>query len=127
MKEGIKPIYCKRPNWGPAQRRFLKQWIRKALKQGLMEPAPKSTWASRPVLVTKYRGDSVKGSTPDDMRACVDFTAVNEYTVNLPTQYTDPIKEDQEMGICHPVQHRDITVMIRDTIRMNVLTNGEGM
>ena len=25
MKEGIKPIYCKRPNWGPAQRRFLEQ------------------------------------------------------------------------------------------------------
>ena len=93
MKEGIKPIYCKRPNWGPAQRNFLEQWTRKAIKQDLMEPAPKSAWASRPVLVPKYRGESVKGSTPDDIRVCVDFTAVNEYIIKLPPQYTDPMEE----------------------------------
>ena len=93
MKEGTKPIYCKRPNWGPAQKKFLKLWTKKAVEQGLMEPAPKSPWASRPVLVPKYRGDSVKGSVPDDIRVCVDFTAVNEYIIKQPPQYTDPFDE----------------------------------
>ena len=40
---------------------FLEQWTKKAISQGLMEPAPESAWASRPVLVPKYRGASVKG------------------------------------------------------------------
>ena len=81
MKEGIKPIYCKRPNWGQAQRKYLTLWTKKAMKQGLIEPAPKSAWASRPVLVAKYRGDSAKGSVPDGIRTCVDFTTVNEFIV----------------------------------------------
>jgi len=93
MKEGIKPIYCKRPNWGPAQRKYLEQWTRKAIAQGLMEPAPRSQWASRPVLVGKYRGQTAKGDVPDGIRTCVDFTAVNEFIVRQPPQYTDPFQE----------------------------------
>ena len=93
MKEGIKPIYCKRPNWGPAQRRYLEQWTKKAIKQGLLEPAPNSQWASRPVLVGKYRGQTAKGDVPDGIRTCVDFTAVNEFIMKQPPQYTDPFEE----------------------------------
>ena len=93
MKEGCKPIYCKRPNWGPCQRRYLEQWTRKAIEQGLMEPAPESEWASRPVLVGKYRGNTSKKDVPDGIRTCVDFTRVNEFIVKQPPQYTDPFEE----------------------------------
>jgi len=58
-----------------------------------MEPAPKSAWASRPVLVAKYRGNSAKGNVPDGIRTCVDFTAVNKHIIKLPPQYTDPYEE----------------------------------
>ena len=88
MRKGIKPIYFKRPNWGPAQRKYLEQWTRKAVEQGLMEPDPDSQWASRPVLVGKYRGEKAKGDVPDGIRTCVDFTAVNEFIVKQPPQYT---------------------------------------
>ncbi len=93
MKEGCKPIYCKRPNWGPCQRKYLEQWTRKAIEQGLMEPAPESEWASRPVLVGKYRGNTSKKDVPDGIRTCVDFTRVNEFIVKQPPQYTDPFEE----------------------------------
>ena len=93
MKSDVKPIYCKRPNWGPHQRKFLTLWTKKAIEQGLMEPAPKSQWASRPVIVGKFRGQTAKSDTPDGMRVCVDFTAVNEYIVRQPPQYTDPYEE----------------------------------
>jgi hypothetical protein len=93
LKEDVKPIYCKRPNWGPHQRKFLKLWTKKAIQQGLMEPAPKSQWASRPVLVGKFRGQTAKTDVPDGIRVCVDFTAVNEFIVKQPPQYTDPYEE----------------------------------
>ena len=93
MKEGCKPIYCKRPNWGPCQRKYLEQWTKKAIEQGLMEPAPESEWASRPVLVGKYRGNTSKKDVPDGIRTCVDFTRVNEFIVKQPPQYTDPFEE----------------------------------
>ena len=93
MKEGCKPIYCKRPNWGPCQRKYLEQWTKKAVEQGLMEPAPESEWASRPVLVGKYRGNTSKKDVPDGIRTCVDFTRVNEFIVKQPPQYTDPFEE----------------------------------
>ena len=93
MKEGCKPIYCKRPNWGPYQRKYLEQWTRKAIEQGLLEPAPDSEWASRPVLVGKYRGNTSKKDVPDGIRTCVDFTKVNEFIVKQPPQYTDPFEE----------------------------------
>ena len=93
MREGCKPLYCKRPNWGPCQRKYLEQWTRKAIEQGLMEPAPESEWASRPVLVGKYRGNTSKKDVPDGIRTCVDFTRVNEFIVKQPPQYTDPFEE----------------------------------
>ena len=93
MREGCKPVYCKRPNWGPCQRKYLEQWTRKAVAQGLMEPAPDSEWASRPVLVGKYRGNTSKKDVPDGIRTCVDFTRVNEFIVKQPPQYTDPFEE----------------------------------
>ena len=37
LKEGAKPVFCKKPNWGPAQRKYLTAWTKKALKQGLIE------------------------------------------------------------------------------------------
>ena len=61
-----------------------------------MEPAPKSAWASRPVLVAKYRGNSAKGSVPDGTRTCVDFTAVNEHIIKhhkATSADTDPYEE----------------------------------
>ncbi|MCP4456460.1 MAG: hypothetical protein GY816_00290, partial [Cytophagales bacterium] len=92
-KEGSEPVYCRKPNWGPATRKFLTQWTEKALQQGLMEPAPDSQWASRVVLVPKYRGNKAKGDTPDDIRVCVDFTAINERILKQPPQYPDPYEE----------------------------------
>jgi len=89
-QENPSPVRCKRPNWGPAQRSFLKHWTRKALDQGLIVPADKSQWASRPVLVAKYRGDTPKGSVPDDIRICIDYIAVNEKIKRLVDQYPDP-------------------------------------
>ena len=93
MKAECKPLYCKRPNWGPCQRKYLEQWTRKAIEQGLMEPAPDSEWASRPVLVGKYRGNTSKRDVPDGIRTCVDFTRVNDFIVKQPPQYTDPFEE----------------------------------
>ena len=93
MKQDVKPIYCKRPNWGPHQRKFLTLWVQKAIDQDLIEPAPKSQWASRPVIVGKFRGKTAKTDVPDGMRVCVDFTAVNEFIVKQPPQYTDPYEE----------------------------------
>ena len=86
LKPGVKPVRCKRPNWGPAQKAFLIDWTRKALKQGLIVPADKTGWASRPVLVPKYRGDTAKGDVPDDIRVCVDYIAVNELIRKLVDQ-----------------------------------------
>ena len=55
LKEGVKPVRCRRPSWGPAQRAFLKHWTQKALDQGLIVSAGhKSVWASRPVLVVAW-------------------------------------------------------------------------
>ena len=93
MIKDCKPLYCKRPNWGPCQRKYLEQWTKKAVEQGLMEPAPESEWASRPVLVGKYRGNTSKKDVPDGIRTCVDFTRVNEFIVKQPPQYTDPFEE----------------------------------
>ena len=90
LKGGAKPVRCKKPNWGPAQRAFLTHWTKKALKQGLIKRAEKSRWASRLVLVPKYRGDTPKGSIPDDIRVCVDYIAVNEQIKRLVDQYPDP-------------------------------------
>ena len=52
--------------------------------------SPKSQWVSRPVLVGEFRGKTAKTDIPDGMRVCVDFTAVNEFIVKQPPQYTDP-------------------------------------
>ena len=90
LKEGGKPVRCRKPNWGPAQRAFLTHWTRKALKQGLIVRADKSEWASRPVLVPKYRGDTPKGAIPDDIRVCIDYITVNERIKRLVDQYPDP-------------------------------------
>ena len=79
LKKGAKPLYCRRPYWGPQTRKYLEQWTRWALTQKLLEPAPTSAWASRIVIAPKFRGDTVKTDTPDDLRVCVDFTGVNQY------------------------------------------------
>ena len=73
LKEGhTAPIRCSKPNWGPAQEAFLRDWTERALKAGLIVRAQNSEWASRPVLVPKYRGDTPKGAVSDDIRVCVD-------------------------------------------------------
>ena len=58
-----------------------------------MEPAPESEWASRPVLVGKYRGNTSKKDVADGIRTCVDFIRVNEFIVKQPPQYTDPFEQ----------------------------------
>ena len=68
LKEGVSPVSCRKPNWGPAQRQWLTDWTRRALKAGLITRADDSRWASRPVLAPKYRGDTPKGAIPDDIR-----------------------------------------------------------
>ena len=90
LKEGAEPVHCRKPNWGPAQEKWLRAWTKKALKAGLITRADSSEWASRPVLVPKYRGDTPKGSVPDDIRMCVDYIAVNELIKKLVDQYPDP-------------------------------------
>ena len=90
LKEGAKPARCKKPNWGPAQKKFLTAWTKQALDQGLVEPAKRSSWASRPVLVGKYRGDTPKGAVPDDIRVCIDYIAVNERIKKTVDYYPDP-------------------------------------
>ena len=60
------------------------------MDQGLVEPAKRSSWASRPVLVGKYRGDTPKGAVPDDIRVCIDYIAVNERIKKTVDYYPDP-------------------------------------
>ena len=78
LKPGAKPLYCRRPHWGPQTRKYLTQWTRWAQDEGLLEPTPKSAWASRIVIAPKYHGDTAKSDTPDGLRVCVDFTGVKE-------------------------------------------------
>ena len=65
-------------------------WVIKALKAGLIERADDSEWASRPVLVPKYRGDTPKGAVPDDIRLYIDYIAINELIKKLVDQHPDP-------------------------------------
>ena len=90
MKEGAKPVYCRRPYWGPQTRAYLKQWTEWALDEGLLEPAPESSWASRIVIAPKYKGGTAKSQTPDGLRICVDFTAVNAWVEKMVPTYPDP-------------------------------------
>ena len=90
LKEGATPIQCRKPNWGPAQKKWLTDWVLKALKAGLIVRAEGSEWASRPVLVPKYRGDNPKGAVPDDIRLCIDYIAINALIKKLVDQYPDP-------------------------------------
>ena len=53
LKEGAEPVRCRKPNWGPAQEAWLKDWTKRALKAGLITRAESSEWASRPVMVPK--------------------------------------------------------------------------
>ena len=93
LKEGAKPIYCRRPYWGPQTREFLRKWTKWALKEGLIERAPRSPWASRIVLAPKYRGGTAKSQTPDDIRVCVDFTGVNQMIQKIVPTYPDPYEQ----------------------------------
>jgi transposase InsO family protein len=90
IKEGVKPVYCRRPYWGPQTRKYLTQWTDWALEEGLIEPAPEASWASRIVIAPKYRGDTAKSDVPDDLRVCVDFTAVNANIEKMVPTYPDP-------------------------------------
>ena len=93
FKEGTKPTYCRRPHMGPQTRKFIDAWTTWALKQGLIEPAPKSAWASRIVLAPKFRGGTPKTAVPDDLRVCVDFTQVNEKIKKMVPTYPDPFEQ----------------------------------
>ncbi len=90
LKKDATPVRCKKPKWGPAQRKFLEAWTKQALEQGLIEPAGRSRWASRPVTVAKYRGDTPKGAIPDDIRVCIDYIAVNGCIDKTVDFYPDP-------------------------------------
>jgi len=90
LKEGGKPVRCKKPNWGPATTKFLTAYTKKALAAGLIKPATSTRWASRPVLAPKYRGDTPKGAIPDDIRTCVDYTGINDQIHKKVDQYPDP-------------------------------------
>lgn len=90
LQADAKPVRCRKPNWGPAQEAWLKDWTLRALKAGLITRVDGSEWASRPVLVPKYRGDTPKGAVPDDIRLCIDYVAVNELIQKLVDQYPDP-------------------------------------
>ena len=58
-----------------------------------MESTPESEWASRLVLVGKYRANTSKKDVPDGIRTCVDFIRVNDFIVKQPLQHTDPFEE----------------------------------
>ena len=90
LKENASPVRCKKPKWGSAQRKFLEAWTKQALQQGLIEEARRSRWASRPVTVAKYRGDTPKGAIPDDIRVCIDYIAVNRCIDKTVDFYPDP-------------------------------------
>ena len=93
LREGTKPTYCRRPYWGPKTREYLNKWTTWALQEGLIERAPKAAWASRIVLAPKYKGSTAKSETPDDLRVCVDFTAVNQSIQKIVPTYPDPFEQ----------------------------------
>ena len=93
LKPGAKPVRCRRPTLGPNQAKFLKEWIKEAHAEGLIEPSVESRWASRVVLVPKYRGATPKGATPDDVRVTVDLTSVCDRLDKHISHYPDPFRE----------------------------------
>lgn len=69
LREGATPRYCRCPKWRPETRRDLSEWKDWAPAQGLVETAHTTPWAPRVVIAPKYRGDTSKGATPDDLSA----------------------------------------------------------
>ena len=82
LKEGAVSIYCPRPNFSPSKAKLLDAWLDWALEDrgngALVEPAPKTSWASRLILCPKYNPETPKDQPPDGIRVAWAGVQVNE-------------------------------------------------
>jgi hypothetical protein len=97
LKEGATSTYCPRPNFSPAKAKLLGAWLDWALEDrgngALVEPAPKTSWASRLILCPKYNPETPKDQPPDGIRVAWAGVQVNERLHKTIPTYPDPTKE----------------------------------
>jgi len=82
FKEGIKPVHCKKPNWGINQKRYLLAWAEELYQWGILESAKLSKWASRPHLAPKLHPTGAEELMK--IRACGAYGMVNDLLEKLP-------------------------------------------
>jgi hypothetical protein len=97
LKEGATSTYCPRPNFSPSKAKLLDAWLDWALEDrgngALVEPAPKTSWASRLILCPKYNPETPKDQPPDGIRVAWAGVQVNERLHKTVPTYPDPTKE----------------------------------
>ena len=97
LKEGATSTYCPRPNFSPSKAKLLDAWLDWAIEDrgngALVEPAPKTSWASRLILCPKYNPETPKDQPPDGIRVAWAGVQVNERLHKTVPTYPDPTKE----------------------------------
>ncbi len=100
IKEGTAPVYGKLRKMHPKVRPFFKDYLKKGLEEGMIEPAPEGTeWAANVVMAKKPADPAPPGQqSKPAWRTCIDYGAMNTHTVKdrFPLPKIDECIEDLE-------------------------------
>ena len=89
MKEGYVHRMAPRPTFSPARAKAINEWLDWALKVGLVEEAPHTSYASRLILAAKRKGSTPKSAPPDGIRVAWAGVDINEGIEKTVPTYTD--------------------------------------
>ena len=93
LKEGAQPIYETRPTFSPSQAKIINEWLDWALRQGLVEEATTTSYASRLILAAKRKAGTPKSALPDGIRVAWAGTRINDTIQKTVPTYTDAWKQ----------------------------------
>jgi len=89
LKTDAVPSRVGRPHFGKSQAKIINDWLEWAIAEDLVEPAGKTSWASRLVLAPKYKNTTAKSNIPDGVRITWAGTGVNEQIQKTVPTYPD--------------------------------------
>ena len=93
LKEGAQPVYETRPTFSPSKAKIINEWLDWALKQGLVEEATTTSYASRLILAAKRKSGTPKSALPDGIRVAWAGTRINDTIQKTVPTYTDAWKQ----------------------------------
>ena len=89
VKEDYVHRMANRPTFSPARAELINDWLEWALKEGLVEKATNTSYASRLILAPKYKGTTPKSAPPDGIRVAWAGVDINDGIKKTVPTYTD--------------------------------------